>query len=1049
MAEGKTEGGPSYPGPLSFCDMSSTTQSREGKLNDRGASLSFVAKNSSASTDPDTAVRVSRILREPVKHTSVSGISSSVQSFSNVKLGADSPRKLSVPSREQAGVDGTRKTVALNSDQSQKDSIKHIGAVVTPSPLDMLSPSWTYLDHSCLDKKEFRTNLADSMLFQSLHPRGPSHPYFGAPKESDGLPDRTPPAAKFDAPLDFGSVYHQASEGPKSFSTNSPCSQPLYVGEHQRSHAPIYTEDPDRQIRLPNYCFTSKLPVLTSTSLFRELQHDHPNDCEKKKQYQAGCLSLDLATTTTTATAATTLGDSSPVSIVDDHAEDLVVPAIRHRLAKNDHSLSQTSKDFDELLQQHLQDVPSQNVSEIAASCDGNPPKVPVKRSFLKKGARNPITQLPKEIPKKYRYYAKAVAQKLQTDDTADTPNEPLPSMLPSKGIADSLPGSITKAATSCLNIARKQPLPRNPLSSSTQDRSSWRSDHPNASEVGLSKESHSVQKRQSRPLQPQNLSRVTKELSTQSKRRAFQEPERTSSNTEQSLKPLPAPRHTVPPRTVSSDSLIPKAALPVPSSTVSGTLVAKRPNPHKISTPLSEVLRGLPTPASHNQASIPLLSKDVELLTVQAQAKIASVDEQIARLTDYQKTLEQREALLTQEREQLYQEVEQKRLQLAADRESQLLEIETARRALRKGQKQLDVHTETVEALQAENDALEDQNRKLKVFISQKEDQFREREERYQRLVERLGNQVHSLERKNKALTEALNARISPSVNHLQKTRQKDTACPTGCSPRLLERNTSLGVKERQGRKTSSARKLSCRSRAQGRSSTSNDDPVKRLAQSTPVVQYRKDIDDPVSTQRILSLSSSAPVNAVSRMASPSQRWAPELANKETHPETVVSEKNPLPYEIFKTLLEFDVHTAWAPFDEALLPLRKLDATSLKQPPIRKPDGRQEFLYHDGHREIVFGNGMRRVMCPVSGWVFNFFANGDIRGVSPSGFLYYYFHQDTIYSITHPDGTIFNSFANGQVDCRHADGTVQVRFPQGMLKQIDPDGAEHIQRFY
>lgn len=38
--------------------------------------------------------------------------------------------------------------------------------------------------------------------------------------------------------------------------------------------------------------------------------------------------------------------------------------------------------------------------------------------------------------------------------------------------------------------------------------------------------------------------------------------------------------------------------------------------------------------------------------------------------------------------------------------------------------------------------------------------------------------------------------------------------------------------------------------------------------------------------------------------------------------------------------------------------------------------------------------------------------------------------------------------FPDGQVDCRYVEGKVQVRFPQGFLKQIDADGTEHIQQY-
>lgn len=94
------------------------------------------------------------------------------------------------------------------------------------------------------------------------------------------------------------------------------------------------------------------------------------------------------------------------------------------------------------------------------------------------------------------------------------------------------------------------------------------------------------------------------------------------------------------------------------------------------------------------------------------------------------------------------------------------------------------------------------------------------------------------------------------------------------------------------------------------------------------------------------------------------------------------IFEKNKLPISAYNDLLNFKLELAWKPFDDAIKSLNSLDALELSRPALTLPDGRQEFQYKDGslvahtsihlyiryvscigHREILFSNGMRKVV--------------------------------------------------------------------------------------
>lgn len=131
----------------------------------------------------------------------------------------------------------------------------------------------------------------------------------------------------------------------------------------------------------------------------------------------------------------------------------------------------------------------------------------------------------------------------------------------------------------------------------------------------------------------------------------------------------------------------------------------------------------------------------------------------------------------------------------------------------------------------------------------------------------------------------------------------------------------------------------------------------------------------------------------------------------------------------------KLSLEQAWAPFDAALQVF-----FSYCDRPV---DGPYDDRYEPYREEVCAATGMRKIECTYSKWIFHFFANGDLRGISPSGYTYYYFNADSIYSITTPEGTTMNCFPDGQIDYRLPDGSVNVRFPVEHNKPAAVEGSE------
>jgi centromere protein J len=104
--------------------------------------------------------------------------------------------------------------------------------------------------------------------------------------------------------------------------------------------------------------------------------------------------------------------------------------------------------------------------------------------------------------------------------------------------------------------------------------------------------------------------------------------------------------------------------------------------------------------------------------------------------------------------------------------------------------------------------------------------------------------------------------------------------------------------------------------------------------------------------------------------------------------------------------------------------------------------DGKVQKEFEDGHREVLFPNGVKREIYP-DGYTVVYFTNKDIKQSFPDGKVIYFFAEANTQQTTFPDGQQLFKFANGQIEQHFSDGTKEIKFPDGTVKCIFPDGEE------
>ncbi|XP_017756867.1 PREDICTED: centromere protein J [Eufriesea mexicana] len=98
---------------------------------------------------------------------------------------------------------------------------------------------------------------------------------------------------------------------------------------------------------------------------------------------------------------------------------------------------------------------------------------------------------------------------------------------------------------------------------------------------------------------------------------------------------------------------------------------------------------------------------------------------------------------------------------------------------------------------------------------------------------------------------------------------------------------------------------------------------------------------------------------------------------------------------------------------------------------------------HSDGSIEYQFPNGNIKKIFPDQGITKLIYYNGDIRETNKDGKIKYFYASTQTWHTTMPDGLEILEFADGQVERRSHNGTVEVSFPDGSLRILESDGVE------
>lgn len=110
----------------------------------------------------------------------------------------------------------------------------------------------------------------------------------------------------------------------------------------------------------------------------------------------------------------------------------------------------------------------------------------------------------------------------------------------------------------------------------------------------------------------------------------------------------------------------------------------------------------------------------------------------------------------------------------------------------------------------------------------------------------------------------------------------------------------------------------------------------------------------------------------------------------------------------------------------------------------LKTTDGKIQKLYEDGHKEVIFPNGVRKEVYP-NGYIVVVFGNGDIKQDFPDGKVIYTFQSSKTVQTNYPNGLRVFNFASGQIEKHIPDGSKQITYPDGTIKTIGTDNFEEI----
>ena len=100
--------------------------------------------------------------------------------------------------------------------------------------------------------------------------------------------------------------------------------------------------------------------------------------------------------------------------------------------------------------------------------------------------------------------------------------------------------------------------------------------------------------------------------------------------------------------------------------------------------------------------------------------------------------------------------------------------------------------------------------------------------------------------------------------------------------------------------------------------------------------------------------------------------------------------------------------------------------------------------LFHNGKKELLFQNGVKKQIFP-DGYTIVFFNNKDIKQTYPDGKSVYYFSEADTTQTTMVDGTKVFRFDTGQIEIHYNDKTIECRFVDGTVQNIDQNGQKTV----
>lgn len=380
-----------------------------------------------------------------------------------------------------------------------------------------------------------------------------------------------------------------------------------------------------------------------------------------------------------------------------------------------------------------------------------------------------------------------------------------------------------------------------------------------------------------------------------------------------------------------------------------------------------------------------------LEYLTIQAERKLATLDSKIQLLQDRELRIKERESDLARQRREFQEETKRRSILLQEEREAFNEKVRDKEEALAATEQRLKAELARASRRGAECEESRQEITQLKLLLVEQQKAAQDKEERYKKMLTSRASRIAALEKKidslNTTLANFTCGKIDPWTTKFKGAKN---------SPRQLEKL--------KNELEPSIKSISSCSLPPLETETNNNNNI-------------------MSTTTTLS----APFEGLSRTRNT--------------PTPTISENNK-----FSKLMTWNHMSEWESFISVLGSIPPANSENPSRSTIRKDGAKENVFSSDGRREVSFPSGLRRVVLP-SGWVISFFANGDIKGLDPiKARTYYKFAEDNILAITLSGGVTYNYFAaDGQLDCRLPDGTIQVRFPNGVMKQIDPDGREHL----